>query len=106
MKNEYYEVDIHRLGCRWGTMPFGKLRGAWERYCKGRKFETPGEAVEALSDMWYDLESDDVRAEMSEDISYAESERILDKEYKRIRESFRFTWFYSYDDGECRIVRE
>lgn len=105
MKTNYI-VDIHRLGCCWGTLPHGALRGAWKSHCEGKKFASIEEAATAMADMWYDLESDDVRAEMREDISDEEVERLLDREYGRIRNSIIFTWFYSYDDGECLIVRD
>lgn len=112
MKTQYV-IDIRKLGCGWGSLPNGALRGAWKRHCEYRKFETLAEAVEALSDCLWDCEADceiadaAIKAHPAAEEDSAVFSCAVNEEFERRKgeiaeENIHAT--YMYDDGECRIV--
>lgn len=109
MKTKHYEVEIRRLGYGWGTMPHGKLRKAWETYCRGERFATLAEAVGALGCCLDACEEEEIYAETIKAHPAAEEDAIAyaiyanDERVKRCGDIAE-TLTYPYDDGECRIV--
>lgn len=107
-----YEIKIRRLGCGWGTLPYGSLRAAWERHCAGRVFASREEAAKALADAWWDCAADDAaervlaaHPELEDEPPTSRAEEIaLDAWYRRGIDAIRENGYAEYDDGECRIV--
>lgn len=109
MAPKHFEIEIRRLGCGWGSLPFGSLRKAWETYCRGEEFLSLEEAIDALGICLFSLEEEEiynatVKAHPAAEENYAAYEIYSNEELELRKGEIAETLLYAYDDGECRIV--